>query len=207
MHPNQSLTPPPMRLDPDQVPPGVLQCDAETGSQWARFALAQLKNSESGFPRDFIPNPTLVRCALLGSHTVHVRNFSYDEHRSLKEIIENKISRAASEIYILAINDANSYYCFSIAKFSYPILDALKDRTGAVDFILLIPSRSGGFVFFEDSPACFMFFADEHEFERDFMSPNRAMSIFSDHMDEWRITQYDKERRWLENIKKELVPA
>lgn len=196
----------PQPLPAQDIPPGVAQCDDKTGLGCARFALAQLKDFDAGFPIDFLPKPSLIRCALLGCHGVHERNFLYDRSRSLKEIIERKINEVTAEKYLLAINKKDHYYCFKIHKFEYSLLDSLKDKTHAIDYILVIPDLFASFVFFEDSPACFMFFRDRNDFERNFMPPEKAMSIFIEHMDKWRITTYEKERDWLEKVRRAMSP-
>lgn len=196
---------PPMHLDPSDIPDGLMDCNDHTGKQCARFALAQLDNAETGFPTDFFPKKTLVRCALLGSYGVHQRNYLYDSSISLRMIIEAKINKIRGELYIIAVLDSNNYYCLNTNNFTYSFLDELKQKTNSIDFVLIAPAVFGCFVFFEDSPACFMSFRDEIEFEKDFMPAEEAKSIFSKHMDEWRITAYAKERVWLERVEQEMV--
>jgi hypothetical protein len=186
----------PMKISAIDVPDGLSQCDENLGLICANFALDHLDNAQTGFPVDFFPNHALVRCALLGSYGVHNRNFEYNNSISLEKIIENKINRNLSEKYIIAVNSIDKYYCFKTENFRYKLLDDIKNITNSIDFILIIPDSIGIFVFFEDSPACFMSFSKETEFQENFISPKEASYIFSQNMFDWQITSYDKERLW-----------
>ncbi len=95
---------------------------------------------------------------------------------------------------------SEQYYCFSLPRFTYDVLDELKDKTLAIDFVLLLPERSGGFVFFEDSSACYIFFEKRADFEEGFMSPEKAMDIYTEHMTEWREYDSDGVNSWLRKV-------
>jgi hypothetical protein len=196
---------PPLRLEASEIPVGTTQCDDAEAIGCARTALSYLQHSDSGFPEDYsFPKPSLYRCALLGTHTVHFRNFEYDAETSLRQLVEEKINSSNSHIFLMPVLASQSYYCFKLSRFTYDVLDELKDKTFAIDFMLLLPERSGGFVFFEDSPACYMFFEKRTDFEAGFMSPERAMDIYEEHMAQWQHYKSDTVTLWMRKVNQAL---
>lgn len=191
----------PKKLNLNELPYGLVECDNNSAIECARLALSQIEGSDDGFPINLFPKYSLFRCAILGSYPVHYRNNLYDKYRSLQNIVENKINNIFGEKYIIANNSKSVYYSFKCKEFKYDQLYFLKDSTYAIDFILLLPEGSGIFIFCEDAPACFMGFQDKEQFERNFISPEQAMSIFVEYMDEWQITGSKGERLWLEKAK------
>jgi hypothetical protein len=190
---------PPLRLDEQEIPAGATQCGDAEAIGCARTALSYLQHAETGFPKyNLFPKPSLYRCALLGTHTVHFRNFEYDTETSLRQLVEEKINSSGSRIYLIAI--LASYYCFRLSHFTYDVLDELKDKTFAIDFVLLLPEKLGGFVFFEDNPACYVFFERRADFEEGFMSPERAMDIYEEHMAQWQHYKSDGVTLWMRKV-------
>jgi len=198
---SDSFLAPPLRLDESEVPVGATQCDDFKAIECARIALSYLQHADSGFPGQFFPKPQLHRGALLGTHTVHYRNFEYHSDSSLQLLMENKINSATSRKLLIAVLAHDKYYCFKVEKFTYSLLDELKEKTFAIDFLLMLPDVYGGFVFFEDGPACFMFFQERAEFEKGFMSPEIVMKIYTDHMMEWRHYRSDHVTAWMQLVK------
>lgn len=196
----------PQRLDAAAVPAELAQCDDTTAVECARFAIGQIENPDDGFSTDLLPRSTLVRCALLGSSNTHYRNYLYNDIISLRELVERKINKYNSEKYIIAVNAKSIYYCFSARKFSYDQLDNINEITHSIQFMLLIPKFGGTFTFFEDAPACFMSFQSIEQFEQDFMSPDKAMSIFLENASEWQITDDHGERQWLKEVELAMNP-
>ncbi|WP_421694507.1 hypothetical protein [Aestuariivirga sp.] len=104
----------------------------------------------------------------------------------------------------MPIVGSKSYYCFGLSRFSYDVLDELNEKTFSTEFVLLLPERSGGFVFFEDDPACYMFFKDRLDFDECFMSPEEAMATFAEHMADWRHYQSEGVTHWMEKVNRAL---
>lgn len=195
---------PPKRLPEDEIPVGAIQIDVDDAISCARFALAHLQHSQKGFPKQFFPKPELYRCAVLGAYDVHDKNFLYYNDTSLKDLIERKINTAHSQKYIIPVLTSDDYYCFELAEFHYPILDELKDKTFAIDFILVLPGIRAGYVFFEDDPVCYMFFESQEEFGKGFLSPEEARAIFADHMTEWKSYESEATDAWLRRVRDAL---
>jgi hypothetical protein len=192
---------PPLHLDDQEIPAGATQCDNAKAIGYARTALSYLQHSDSGFPEDYsFPKPSLYRCALLGTHTVHFRNFEYDTETSLRQLVEKKINSSNSHIFLMPVLASQSYYCFKLSRFTYDVLDELKDKTFAIDFVLLLPEKLGGFVFFEDNPACYMFFERRADFEEGFMSPEKAMDIYEEQMAQWQHYRSDTVTLWMRKV-------
>lgn len=179
---------------------GLSECGEVAGLNIARYTLSKLENSSDGFPEEILPSPDLSGCAVLGSYSVHYRNYLYDKDVSLKQIIERKINLIIFDKYLIAINSASSYYCFKLKNFDYKYMDILKQETCALEYILVIPDIGAIFIFFEDAPACFIAFRSLSELEENFIARKDAIGIFLQNMDNWRITNHEKEGRWLESV-------
>jgi len=184
-----------------KFPRSISECSKPTGLDFARFTIERLEKAKGGFPIDLLPLKQRISGPLLGAYASHRRNLEYDSTKSLSEIIEMKINGISSKKVILAISAPMSYMAFECKKFSYDILDHLRKATYAINFVVGSIEADALFVFHEDDPACFLSFGSVIEFERDFMSLTRTVSIFSDRLEEWSLTNLEKERKWLHRIK------
>lgn len=191
---------PPRKIPEDEVPSGLVQCDDDDAISCARFALAHLAESDAGFPEQFFPKASLFRCALLGSYATHEENFLYDENVSLRKIIEEKINCTHSKKYIIPVLTNDIYYCFELDIFNYAVLDELKEKTFSVDIVLILPKSGGGYIFFADSPACYVFFESLREFEQGFVRLSDAKTIFANHMIDWKDYESDAADTWLKQV-------
>ncbi len=190
----------PNRLGKNRLPRGIKKASLTAGESYALHALKRLEFGENSFPFEMFPKRSRISAPVLAAHTVHYRNWLYDPDLDLQSLIESRINAYSGTKVLLAINAAASFYAFEVEEFSYGQLDWMKDVTYALEFIVFELDTDKLFVFHEDAPACFISYADQKNFEKDFGSLAAFKEIFCKNDMDWRITKLPGEIEWLHKV-------
>ena len=179
---------------------GLTECSDAKSREYMSFVLACTQEGAGELDKQILPQKQRTNVPLLGAFPVHKNVLVYGVKSNLQEAIEHKVNEQKGQKIILAVNSAESYYCFATEKFSYNQLTELKRQTYATDFFVLSMEHDSFFMFFEDDPACLMSFASKDDFSVDFVDDGTAQEIFKKNMMEWRINSLPSQSEWLEAI-------